>query len=197
MRLTHIPANEYVRERWRNGLGWTREIARFPEDIEVWDWRLSVAEVEHDGPFSAFPGCERELVLLAGAGMRLRFEDGEVAELRPPHGRHRFAGERALAAELLAGPTQDFNLIWRRDRVAAQLLHRPLVGPMVFFAEPGVRWAIYVLSGQAQVKDQPQIPVLEAGDTALLEPTPGDGNRLILDGGGELLVIRLAPGATA
>jgi environmental stress-induced protein Ves len=63
-------------------------------------------------------------VLLSGEGMRLNFEDGEIVDLHPPHGRHRFAGERALEAELLAGPTQDFNLMWRRDRVEASLLHR-------------------------------------------------------------------------
>ncbi|HEY5781340.1 MAG TPA: HutD family protein, partial [Lysobacter sp.] len=33
-----IPANEYRRERWRNLLGWTREIARWPEEGD-WVWR--------------------------------------------------------------------------------------------------------------------------------------------------------------
>jgi hypothetical protein len=193
MRFTHIPANEYRRVRWQNGLGWTREILRFPEGVDDWDWRLSIAEVDRDGPFSAFAGCERELVLLSGEGMRLRFEDGETVELLPPHARHRFSGERAVSAALIAGPTQDFNLIWRRERIEAQLLHRPLVGPMLFFAEPGVRWAVYVLSGRASIKDSPRAPVLEQGDSALIEPTPDGGNRLILDGAGELLVIRLAP----
>jgi environmental stress-induced protein Ves len=57
--ITLIPANEYRRERWKNGLGWTREIAREPADGDAWTWRLSIAEVEKDGPFSAFPCCDR------------------------------------------------------------------------------------------------------------------------------------------
>jgi environmental stress-induced protein Ves len=125
--------------------------------------------------------------------MRLKFEDGESVELHPPHDRHRFAGERALEAELLSGPTQDFNLMWRRDRVEASVLHRPLVGSMLFFAEPGVRWVAYLLSGRAMVKDQLLPMVLEQGDTALLAPQSGDHQRLIIEGGGELLLVRIAP----
>ena len=75
-------------------------------------------------------------MLLAGNGLRLRFDDGEVQELLPPHDRLRFAGERSVVGELLDGPTHDFNLMWRRERVRAELWHRPLVGPMVLFAEP-------------------------------------------------------------
>ena len=191
--VTLIPATEYRRERWKNGLGWTREVLRWPLGPDDWDWRISIAEVDKGGPFSSFPGVERELVLLSGEGMRLNFEDGEIVDLHPPHGRHRFAGERALEAELLAGPTQDFNLMWRRGRVEASLLHRPLVGSMLFFAEPGVRWLAYLLSGRAWVKDQLLPMVLEQGDSALLAPQVGDHQRLIIEGGGELLLVRLAP----
>jgi hypothetical protein len=189
--VTLIPANEYRRERWKNGLGWTREILRWPEDAETWDWRLSIAEVDKGGPFSTFAGIDRELVLLSGEGMHLNFEDGESVTLLPPHDHHRFAGERPLSADLISGPTQDFNLMWQRDRVEATLLHRPLVGPMLFFAEPGVRWAAYVLSGRAVVKDQLLPMAMEQGDTALIEPNHGRTNRVILEGGGELLLVRI------
>ena len=184
-----IPANEYRRERWKTGAGWTRELLRWPMESEDWDWRLSIAEVDKEGPFSAFPGVDRELVLLAGEGMRLLFEDGEVAELQPPHDRVRFAGERAVRSELVAGPTQDFNLMWKRDRIEAQLLHRPLVGPMLFFAEPGVHWAVHVLAGRAAFKDRLPPVQLEQGDTALIDAS-GSG-RVLIDGGGELLLVRL------
>jgi environmental stress-induced protein Ves len=189
-----IPANEYRRERWRNGAGWTREIHAEPAGAD-WYWRLSIAEIEQDAPFSAFPGIERELVLLAGNGLRLRFDDGEVCELLPPHARRRFAGERGVAGELLDGPTQDFNLMWRRDAIDAQLWHRPLVGPMVIFADPGTCWVVHLLAGQARFDDDSRLPPLEAGDTALLRS--GDARqRHVLDGGGEALLIRLRPAAT-
>lgn len=188
-----IPANEYRRERWRNGAGWTREIAARPGAGE-WQWRMSIAEIEQDAPFSLFPGIDRELVLLAGNGLRLRFEDGELRDLHPPHERLRFAGERVVSGELMDGPTQDFNLMWRRDAYDADLWHRPLVGPMVIFAEPGTTWAVHLLAGQARFADDSGLPSLAAGDTALLE-AGGERLRHVLEGGGEALLVRLQPKA--
>ena len=193
MRLLHLPANEYRRERWRNEAGWTREIHRHPEGTAEWQWRVSIAEIDHDAPFSAFPGCERELVLLAGEGMRLVFDDGEAVALSPPHDRVRFAGERPLRAELVDGPTHDFNLMWKRDAVSATLLHRPLVGPMVFFAEPGVTWLVYLMQGQAQFKDLARPLRLAQFDSVLLLPDPDGPARLILEGGGEVLMAKIQP----
>jgi environmental stress-induced protein Ves len=195
MDVSHvIPANEYRRERWKNGAGWTREIHAHPAPAHVWDWRLSIAEIEQDAPFSTFPGVDRELVLLSGNGLRLRFDDGEVHELQPPHDRLRFAGERVVRGELLDGPTQDFNLMWRRDAIDAQLWHRPLVGPMVVFAGPGEVWALYLIAGQARFADDSGLPDLAAGDAALLQA--GDARlRHVLDGAGELLVVKLARNA--
>lgn len=192
-----VPAVDYRRTRWLNGAGWTREIhAEGAPDGGDWAWRLSIAEVASAAPFSLFPGIDRELVLLAGEGMRLDFDDGESIDLQPPFGRHRFAGERPLTGVPIGGPTQDFNLMWRRDRVAADLWRRPLVGAMVVFAEPGHTWAIHVLAGEARFADGSGLPRLGAGDTALLT-AGGERLRHVLDGGGEALLIRLAPVGTA
>lgn len=203
-----IPANEYRRERWRNQLGWTREIhagtvaapmdaAAVPANgTQPWDWRLSIAEIERDAAFSAFPGVDRELVLLSGNGLRLRFDDGEVQELHPPHDRLRFAGERGVVGELLDGPTHDFNLMWRRERVHAELWHRPLVGPMVIFVEPHTTWAVHLIAGQAQFVDASGLPSLSAGDSAILAAA-GERQRHVLDGGGEALLIRVEPRSPA
>lgn len=186
-----IPANEYRRERWRNGLGWTREICSQP-DGGAWLWRLSIAEIEHDAAFSVFPGVERELVLLRGNGLRLQFDDGESRTLLPPHARTRFAGERAVSGELVDGPTHDFNLMWRRDAVAADLWHRPLVGPMVVFAEGDTTWAVHLIAGHARFADDSALPDLAAGDSAILQA--GDSRlRHVLDGAGEALLVRLQP----
>jgi environmental stress-induced protein Ves len=189
-----LRAAGYRRERWRNGAGWTRQVHAQPSSVPGvdWDWRLSIAEIEEDAPFSAFPGVDRELVLLHGNGLRLRFEDGELRELLPPHDRLRFAGERALVGELIDGATEDFNLMWRRDAIDAQLWHRPLVGSMVVFAEPRETWALHLLAGQARFAGDSGLDALAAGDTALLPG--GDARcRYLLDGGGELLVMRLSP----
>ncbi|MEE7566031.1 HutD family protein, partial [Xanthomonas sp. Kuri4-3] len=143
-----VPALDYHRERWRNGLGWTREILRLGPP-QAWMLRLSIAEIEQDAAFSAFPGVERELVLLRGNGLRLRFADGRCEVLQPPHQRLRFPGEAVLSGELVDGPTHDFNLMWRRDTLDCELLHRPLVGTMLFFAEPDTAWAIHLIAGHA------------------------------------------------
>jgi environmental stress-induced protein Ves len=197
-----LRASDYRRERWRNGAGWTREIHAQPTTRgEGWDWRLSIAEIDEDAPFSAFPGVDRELVLLAGNGLRLRFDDGEVVELQPPHDRLRFAGERALRGELVDGPTRDFNLMWKREAVDARLWHRPLVGSMLLFAEPGSAWALHVLAGQARVQHGDGWLAAAQGDTILLETVGAEGagrrRRLALDGGGELLVVRVTPAGVA
>lgn len=185
-----IPANEYRRERWRNGDGWTREIAR--DGGDAWTWRLSIAEIERESAFSMFAGVEREQVLLAGNGLRLSFDDGDTAELLPPHGRCRYAGERGLRGEPVDGPVHAFNLMWRCGAVDAQLWHRPLVGPMVVFAEPHAIWAVHLIAGQARFADDSGVSDLAAGDTAIL--VAGDTRlRHVLDGGGEALLIKIVP----
>jgi environmental stress-induced protein Ves len=191
-----LRASDYRRERWRNGAGWTREVhAHAAAGSSQWDWRLSIAEIDADAPFSAFPGVDRELVLLEGNGLRLRFDDGELVELHPPHGRVRFAGERALRGELVDGPTRDFNLMWRRDAVHARLWHRPLVGSMVLFAEARSTWALHVMAGEVRLGDAGDAGGIAAmqGDTLLLAGGPVSRARYPLDGGGELLVIRVMP----
>lgn len=188
--LRLIPAHDYRRERWRNGFGWTREILRWPERGDAWDWRLSIAEIEQDGPFSSFPGVDRELVLLHGNGVRLRFGDGAVREVEPPHGRVRFAGESVVSGELIDGSTHDFNLMWRRDRIDAELWHRPLVGSMVLFVEAGEQWVLHVLSGHARASDENRRETAAMGDTLYFSAETLRA-RFALDGSGEVLLIRL------
>ena len=47
--LADVPA-----QAWRNGGGTMRELLAWP-DASDWQLRVSVAEIEADGPFSAFP----------------------------------------------------------------------------------------------------------------------------------------------
>lgn len=115
----YIPFADLPRQRWQNDGGWTREIAR--SGGGAWDWRISVADVEGDGPFSLFPGIERELLILSGDGVALDFADGRQHRLTPGQPRLRFAGEAAIHSRLLGGAVRDFNLMWRRADTAAQL----------------------------------------------------------------------------
>jgi len=60
---------------------------------------------------------------------------------------------------------------------------------MVFFAEPGSVWALHLLAGEAHFEAVAGLPRLHGGDTALLSER--QHTRFLLDGGGELLAIRL------
>lgn len=193
----HLPANGYRRQRWRNGAGWTREIlVAAASGGAGWDWRLSIAEIEADGPYSVFPGVEREQVLLSGSGLTLDFGEGDERVLAPPHGRQRFPGDLPVAARLASGRAEVFNLMWQPARVAAQLWYRPLVGSMLLFVEPGATWAVHVVAGRAGLGGEDARMVLEAGDTALLGGGPGVRGRQLLEGAGELILIRVDAGGS-
>lgn len=185
--------------RWRNGLGWTREIhaaatptATASQFGDGWDWRLSIAEIEADAAYSVFPGVQREQVLLSGDGLALDFGEGDERLLSPPHGRHRFSGDVPVRARLQGGRVEVFNLMWRPGRVASRLWHRPLVGSMLLFVERGSRWAVHVVAGRVTVDEGRAVPLLERGDSLLLEAGTARGRHL-LEGGGELLLLRMEP----
>jgi environmental stress-induced protein Ves len=187
--LRVIPATDYRRSRWRNGRGWTREILALP-DVDAWDLRLSIAELDAVADFSPFPGMAREQVLLSGNGLQLHFDDGEVLELLPPHQRARFDGVRPVTGIPLDGPVQVFNLMWRPDAVAATLFHRPLVGGMWCFGDERTAWAVYLLAGSARIGCEGEAGrFLAQGDSAWLPRGPG-GRRYSIDGGGELLLVQ-------
>ena len=188
--LRLIPAHEYRRLRWKNQLGWTREIHAEPQ-ADAWRWRISIAEIDGAAAFSTFPDVERELVLLRGDGLRLGFDDGQTVELLPPHQRLRFDGARGVSGEP-QGHCEVFNLMWRRDRVEAQLWHRPLAGAMLSFVDPGSTWVVHVLGGHARIDGGGTAATLASGDTALLG-SGGARTRHVIEGGGEVLLVRIDP----
>jgi uncharacterized protein len=95
---------------WRNGGGTTREIARGPSRHQIgFAWRVSIADVASDGPFSEFPGVTRTIAILAGKGMHLTFADGESHRLLPSSAPLTFSGGRPAHATLIDGPVVDLN----------------------------------------------------------------------------------------
>jgi environmental stress-induced protein Ves len=107
---------------WKNGAGLTREIAFGGPSRANFDWRISLAEVERDAPFSAFPGIDRCIALWRGAGMRLRSTDGAIEHaLTEPLAPWHFPGDLALDATLVHGPSSDFNVMTRRGVFRSEL----------------------------------------------------------------------------
>ena len=188
MSVRLLRPRDYRRMRWKNGGGWTSELARGGEE-GAFDWRISIAEIESDGAFSTFAGCDRQIALLDGAGMEIEF--AEAAAIRLDH-RLRFlafAGEWHAHGRLLGGPVRDFNVIARRDACKAEIFCRPLVGPMVFLPDAAATWFVYLAGGRAELKDVPGME-LDAGDSLLLESGDGARNR-VLSGGGEVVLVKL------
>lgn len=96
---------------WRNGGGVTCELLAAPAG-ERWHWRISIAEVARDGPFSPYPGVQRWIALVEGPGFALDFGAQNRRVLRRPAPLH-FDGTLAPHCTLLAGPTRDLNLMLR------------------------------------------------------------------------------------
>lgn len=116
---THLPATA-----WKNGGGITHEIVCQPAgaDMDRFNWRISIAHLASDGPFSTFPGVDRIITLLEGEGMHLFTADRTIDHrLRQPLQAFAFAGEAQVQSRLLGGHCHDFNVMTRRDHCRAQL----------------------------------------------------------------------------
>lgn len=181
-KLTHLRPADYRRMRWKNGAGWTTELAVQPGAGEEFEWRISIAEIEVDGDFSRFEKVDRSILVLAGAGMELAIAGQESIELKADGPALAFKGEAPVRCRLLAGPTRDFNVMTRRGYYAHTLERYALSGSIDLAGE----CFVHVLVGSAQV----EALVMAAGDSLQLSPAPGDGP-VIVRGAAELVLARL------
>lgn len=170
-----IPATTFKRTVWRNGGGITHEIAR-DGNGDDFGWRISVAEVGSDGPFSLFPGYQRCLTVISGNGMELQSAVGSIdAALHKPVW---FSGSEAINGRLINGPCLDFNVIFDPERFHARV--EILSGPASSIdGEAGIFTAFYRLGA---------LPLL--GDLTILE-LPSD--EVSLDEGAKAILLRLSP----
>ena len=127
MKLELLPADARAPTAWRNGGGVTFEIAAEPADAPNFDWRLSLAIIEAEGPFSEFPGIDRTLLVAEGrielgvADRAPRFYDAaDEAAL--------FPGDIPSAALLPDGPAAALNLMTRRGAWTGTLERRAVDG---------------------------------------------------------------------
>lgn len=109
--LRTVRAADVAPAPWRNGGGRTRELFAWPAGAD-WTLRISLAEIDADGPFSAFPGVQRWFAVLSGAGVDLHFAD-RTCRLDAASAPFAFDGAAAPGCSLVAGPTRDLNLMLR------------------------------------------------------------------------------------
>ncbi len=157
---------DYRRMPWKNGGGSTTEIATHPAGagFNAFDWRVSVADVACDGPFSRFPGIDRILVLLSGSGIRLT-GDGHEVDLRGGLEPYAFSGDDAIEGRLVAGPVRDFNLMLRRGRARGTVSVVRAAGERIHAARFRVS---YAAAGAHECLLPGRAPLLVPVDHALL-----------------------------
>jgi environmental stress-induced protein Ves len=154
---------------WKNGGGVTTEIAASPPGagFDDFDWRVSMAQVATDGPFSIFPGIDRVLVVLEG-GFRLQVEGQPIVELIPSSAPLAFPGDVPANAELLSGPALDLNAMARRGVVSCEVTTHSL-GDGLDLAVPGGEAMLIVTAGAARLEHPDGALDLGRLDAVLLE----------------------------
>ncbi|TAM56575.1 HutD family protein [bacterium] len=154
---------------WKNGGGITHEITVFPSE-EAPVWRLSVATIERDGPFSDFTSYDRTIVPLEGHGVILDLSNGERAVLDRPFHPFPFAGELKVDCRLIDGPVRDFNVMTRRAECTHAVEARRIGERALNLAGPEARF-VYVFEGELVVEVPPSGAGehLHVGDTLCLD----------------------------
>ncbi|WP_104088668.1 HutD family protein [Cryobacterium sp. N19] len=161
---------------WRNGAGVTSEILVSPGDGDF-DWRLSIATVDSDAPFSTFGGVDRCLLALSEQGLDL-VDAGRLVRLGAFES-HTFAGENEVASFGVTRPTLDLNLMTRRDRCSGTLESYPVAGSCSVAAGPGESVVVVIVGGSFTLGGQPLAMFdavrLDEVDTAAPVPLHGVG----------------------
>ena len=158
-----LPAASFPRVAWKNGGGVTDVVAVAGGERPA--WRVSVARIDRDGPFSDFDGYDRTIVQLSGGPVALAFASGDVRRLAPL-APFPFAGEAAVEARLAGQPAIDLNVMTLRQT------HRHDVA-VIGFGENGlaveagdVCGLLYLTDGTAAIDGE----IARASDAIRLDP---------------------------
>jgi environmental stress-induced protein Ves len=174
---------------WKNGGGTTTEIAVSPQGagLDDFDWRISMARIEADGPFSAFAGVDRTLSILEGAGIVLDVARREAVALTAESVPFSFPADVATDAKLLGGAVTDLNVMTRRGgmRHAVQRLDPSATEEIALAAAVTI---VFCHRGKILVGPSH----LGSRDAVILEPSAA-GVRLEADAAAVPFVVRIDP----
>lgn len=102
---TVVRTGDVTPQPWANGAGSTRELLSADDG----SWRVSLADIDRDGPFSAFPGRARLLTVVDGPVLALVLDGVEqVVEPRRPFA---FSGDAEVMASIPDGAVRVLNVI--------------------------------------------------------------------------------------
>ncbi|MBM1171260.1 HutD/Ves family protein [Microvirga arabica] len=189
MKARIIRNEDLVRVPWKNGGGTTAEIAAFPEGsgFDTFRWRISMADVASDGPFSVFPGIDRTLIVVEGEGIEIDVE-GIAYTLDRASPKLSFSGDDITTGRLLSGPIRDLNVMTRRG----QFRHRTrfVESGVALLSEETCAAVLVPLDGPFDVTLGPAIHSLQVLDTLMLEATQ---DLILLPGTGRGFLVEIAP----
>ncbi|WP_082520685.1 HutD family protein [Rhizobium sp. Root482] len=164
-----LKASDYRRMPWKNGGGETVEIAVFPPtaDLASFGWRVSMATVADNGPFSVFPGIDRTLAVLQGEGMELDIAGRTPMLLTQASAPLAFPADAATWARLVSGAITDLNIMTRRGQWTHRVERRIVEGQHGLDAEGGV--TLFLPLGPLRIDADDRAVELERLDCALLD----------------------------
>jgi len=167
--MRHLKSNAYTSMPWKNGGGVTTEIIVHPAGATMtdFDWRISMADVAQDGPFSIFPEIERTLSILEGNGMSLSIDGKDPVALTVESAPLPFAADVPVDATLTDGPIVDLNVMSRRGHFRHRVeKHRGELRLQPAFSTTTFIFAV----DQAAVSSGSETIDLERRDGLLIEP---------------------------
>ncbi|WP_063934886.1 HutD/Ves family protein [Archangium violaceum] len=155
--MRRLGPDDYRDMPWKNGGGVTRELWKLPHPFDPARFlaRVSIATVGASGPFSVFPGVDRTLMILEGAGVALTIDGTREVVLDQRLRPFEFPGEAGIQCRLLGGPVRDFNLMVDRALVQGSLeVVRLAPGETRTLAGAGTV-LLHVLEGRATLPGEP------------------------------------------
>ncbi len=167
--LQVLKAKDHRRMPWKNGGGETTEIAVFPPETDLADfgWRISMATVASDGPFSIFAGIDRTLSILSGDGMELDIEGRRPVVLTQASEPLAFPADAATSARLVSGTIVDLNVMTRRGQWSHRVERRTFEGQHHLDAEGGVTMLLSL--GNLRIDSGGHAEELDRFDCAVLK----------------------------
>ncbi len=154
MSWQHIALQDATPLPWKNGGGTTRQLLVWPPGLADWHWRISVAQVDADGPFSIFDGVQRWFAVLDGAGVELALGQGSTVQtqsLTQQSEAFCFDGALSVDCMLINGSTQDFNLMVRSAHAQARM--QRVRGTLAVTTQEGAVCALWAGVYGAQLHD--------------------------------------------
>jgi len=188
-----IRAQDLVRVPWKNGGGTTAEVAVFPEGagFGTFGWRISMADVKTDGPFSSFSGIDRTLIVVEGQGIELNIE-GVSYRLDEASPKLSFSGDDVTVGRLLSGPIRDLNVMTRRG----QFRHRTRImeSGVTVLSEETCAAFIVAMDAALDITIGNAIHSLQILDTLALQASQ---EMILLAGTGRAILVEISPDVSA